>query len=367
MSPSDPKLGGIIDTDIHQAVSPERMRDFLPEPWRTRFAVNRGSGHIGGWNPNGVRRADARTEDGWIDESPTALGRWFLDEHRITYGILNQSLIGTLVTPEPDFAAAVAAASNDVVAADWLPADERLRASILVSSVDPPLAAREIERWAGHPGFVQVMTPAATQMPLGHRFYHPIYEAAARHGLPVAIHPGAEGSGVSAGGPAVPNGYFAWHTGLITGYITHLISLVTEGVFQKFPSLKFVLVEGGVAWLPPLMWRFDKNWKALRMTTPWLTRPPSAVIAEHVYLTTQPIEEPEDVDHFRAMLGMFPADRMLMFSSDYPHWDGDTPDFAARAFPPETRRRVLFENARELYRLPAVPAAAPGMAAAHAG
>jgi Amidohydrolase len=50
---------------------------------------------------------------------------------------------------------------------------------------------------------------------------------------------------------------------------------------------------------------------------------------------------------------MFDAANMLMFSSDFPHWDGDTPDFAARRFPPAMRPRVLGETAGELYRLPA--------------
>ncbi|MBI2301630.1 MAG: amidohydrolase family protein [Armatimonadetes bacterium] len=48
---------------------------------------------------------------------------------------------------------------------------------------------------------------------------------------------------------------------------------------------------------------------------------------------------------------MFPAERMLMFSSDYPHWDGDTPDFAGRQLPDALRRRVMSETASELYRL----------------
>ena len=51
---------------------------------------------------------------------------------------------------------------------------------------------------------------------------------------------------------------------------------------------------------------------------------------------------------------MFDAGRMLMFSSDFPHWDGDTPDFAARAFPPALRPRVMSETARE-----ALPASRP--------
>ena len=43
---------------------------------------------------------------------------------------------------------------------------------------------------------------------------------------------------------------------------------------------------------------------------------------------------------------------MLMFSSDFPHWDGDTPDFAARNFPTDLRSQVMHETARTLYRLP---------------
>ena len=93
------------------------------------------------------------------------------------------------------------------------------------------------------------------------------------------------------------------------------------------------------------------------MTTPWIDRPPSEIVAEHVLLTTQPLEEPAEDAHFAAMLKMFDVGKMLMFSSDFPHWDGDTPDFAARAFPAALRGRVMGETARELYRLPAAPAA----------
>ena len=128
---------------------------------------------------------------------------------------------------------------------------------------------------------------------------------------------------------------------------------MAEGVFQKFPTLKYIFVEGGVAWLPAIMWRLDKNWKALRATTPWLTRPPSEIIQDHIMLTTQPIEEPDDIKHFRQVLDMFDAEKMLMFSSDYPHWDGDTPDFALRQLPYKMRDAVMYGNALELFKLQA--------------
>ena len=191
-------------------------------------------------------------------------------------------------------------------------------------------------------------------MPYGQRFFHPIYDAAQEVGLPVAIHPGSEGVGVSGSPTAAgyPTSYIEWHTGLVGSYIAHLVSLVTEGVFAKFPSLKFVLIEGGVSWLPGLLWRLDKNWKALRQTVPWLDRLPSEVVAQHICLTSQPIEEPEHREHLRQILGMFPAAAMLMFSTDFPHWDGDTPEFVARWLPKDLLTSVMSETARELYGLP---------------
>jgi predicted TIM-barrel fold metal-dependent hydrolase len=131
----------------------------------------------------------------------------------------------------------------------------------------------------------------------------------------------------------------------------HLVSLLTEGVFERFPGLRVVLVEGGVAWLAPLMWRLDSYWKALRSEVPWARRPPSAYLADHVRLGTQPLERPDDDRHLLALLDMMDAQRLLMFSSDYPHWDFDSP---ARAFPrlPEPVHDAIFSgNARELYGL----------------
>jgi uncharacterized protein len=43
-----------------------------------------------------------------------------------------------------------------------------------------------------------------------------------------------------------------------------LASLVIEGVFERFPLLKVVMVESGFAWVPAFAWRLDKTWKALR-------------------------------------------------------------------------------------------------------
>lgn len=354
-SGADQAVTGVVDTDIHTRSRAERIVDFLPEAWRRRWlSGSRGAPLPGYWNPGGVVRSDAITADGeGLDFSPEGMAKEFLDAYGVDIAIVNHDGLSAALCPDPDYAAAMVSAFNDHHIADWLSADPRFRLSLVVSPMDPVRAAAEIHRLGDHPGVVQVLLPGGSILPYGHSFYHPIYEAAVAHDLPVATHPGTEGAGptgqTSAAGYA--SRYLEWHTGLSNYVSAQLLSVVTEGVFQRFPTLRWVLLEGGVSWLPPLMWRFDKNWKALRRTTPWLDRPPSEIICERVRLSTQPLEEPPKLAHFRAMLEMFPAEEMLMFSSDFPHWDGDTPDFAGRAFAPAMRHRVMSETAREFYRL----------------
>jgi predicted TIM-barrel fold metal-dependent hydrolase len=350
----------VVDTDIHPGAPAERMLDFLPEPWRTRYAGgNRAAGTLGYWNPGGVNRADAVLDDGLrIENDPRATAKYLLDAYQLDYGILNPgSSLHYGLSPEIDYAAVLISATNDVMVADWLTADPRYRLSIVVYPHVAEVAVREIERLGSHPGVVQIVMPSGSPTAYGHRSFHPIYAAAVKYDLPVAIHPGTEGVGISGAptGTGYPASYLEWHTDLVGSYIGHLVSLVSEGVFAKFPTLKFVMLEGGVSWLPPICWRFDKNWKALRMTVPWVDRPPSEIIRDHVLLSTQPLEEPDTLRHLHTMLEMFDAEKMLMFATDYPHWDGDTPDFAARLLPAKLHKAVMGENARQLYKLPEQP------------
>ena len=134
--------------------------------------------------------------------------------------------------------------------------------------------------------------------------------------------------------------------------MAQVTSLVCEGVFERFPTLRVVVVEGGLSWLPQLMWRLDKNFKALRDTVPWLTRLPSDYIKDHIRLTTQPVEEPPDPDHLVQVLAMMDAERTVMFSSDYPHWDNDTPQLQFRRLDRGVRSRIMAGTAAELYGLP---------------
>ena len=90
----------------------------------------------------------------------------------------------------------------------------------------------------------------------------------------------------------------------------------------------------------------------LRSETPWVTRPPSEYVFEHCRFTTQPMEQPEPKSRLLTIFEWARAERTLLFASDYPHFDFDSPEQALPPLPNDLRRRIYSENAREFFNLP---------------
>ena len=353
----EPGKLSLIDCDIHSDVLGDvRIADYLPEHYRNQRGVDTpGSA----WsNPHGVVRRDAKPADG--QTAYEKLCEQHFDAFDVDYGILNRGPLALGVAPDADYAAALARAHNDELIDRWLDRDERFLGSLVIAPQAPERAAEEIRRVGEHPRIVQVLMSSGSGLglPYGRKLFWPIYEAAEELGLPVAIHPGTEGRGTAhpPTGAGYPSRYIEWHTVLPANYIGHLTSLVTEGVFVEHPDLTFVCIEGGLAWVPHLLWRLDKNWKSLRVQTPWLEKPPSEYVRERVRFTTQPVEEPDDPDHLRQIMEMMHAEETVMFSSDYPHWDNDSPAHGLPPLKEEFRRGIMYENAQHLYDLPDDPA-----------
>jgi uncharacterized protein len=296
------------------------------------------------FNPAGVLRRDAVPPDGSVPASDSGyVASHLLDAHNVSRAILiGGEVLGLGAMPDPDLAAAIAAAYNEWLADRWLAADERFRAALVAPPQDPSLAALEIRRMGQRQGFVAVLVPL-TNILMGERHYYPIYEAAAELGLPVTIHPNS-GEGIFTTSPSLagsaPTYYVEWHTALTQVFQANLISLVCHGVFERFPTLKLVITEGGFAWLPDVLWRLDKNVKGLRDEVPWIRRLPSEYIFEHVRFTSQPFVEPKRPEHLHALCDIAHASQTLMYSSDYPHWDFDNPGAALNWLPKDVRERV---------------------------
>ena len=349
---AQPTASGLIDCDIHNTLPPGALYRYLPERWRRyheRFGRRGYAGaHYPKASPNAAR-ADAAPPSGGPPGSDLAfLQAQLLDAWEIAYGILNPLMPITNQLREYD--AAMARAINDWQVAEWLEPEPRLRASLVVPFEDGELAVAEIDRLGDDPRFVQVLLPVRTNELLGRRKYWKLYEAAAAYDLPIGIHFGGT-SGYAITGVGWPSYYIEDHAGMAQSFQAQLISLICEGVFEQFPSLKVVLIEGGFAWLPSLKWRLDRSWRRLRDEVPHLQRLPSEYIDDHIWLTTQPMEEPSRPEHFLQLLEQLAMDDRLLFATDYPHWDFDAPNQALPTrLPPILEQKIMAENAWRLYR-----------------
>ncbi len=356
----------IIDTDIHNfdvhndPVFKQIITDYLSPQWQDYHRMFGQRGHYlrglyGGSYPRFHRNA-ARTDSWPPSGRPPGTDLDFmrhqlLDAWKMDYGILNP-LAGAGGQLNMEYGAQLARAVNDYQVAEWLEREPRLRASILVNYEDGELAAQEIRRRGNHPGFVQVLTVARTSEPLGKRKYWKMYEAALEYDLPVGIHVGGQGGHplTAAGWPSY---YLEDHCGMPQAFQAHIASFVCEGVFEHFPELRIVIIEGGFAWVPSFGWRMDRSWKRLKAEVPFLKKAPSEYIQTHFWFTTQPMEEPRQIRHLEQLLGHLDGGRRLMFATDYPHWDFDSPDRALPGtLPYGVRRNIMSENARRFYRLP---------------
>ena len=356
----------MIDCDVHQNL--DHVRDLLPwiDPAYRDYFLHAGfdgfelPNYFTWVQPHGFNRDDSVPPDGGMPGSDyETMRKQLLDPLDVEYAILTgEDILTVSCLPNPQLAAAVATAHNRWMIDEWLPRDSRLKGSLVVATQDAERAAEEIRAFGNHPDVMQVLLPCANTSGYGHPHYHPIYEAAVEVGLPVAMHVGGEGLGINPPSTATgyPSYYIEWHVLLIQCAMSHVVSFVCHGVFEKYPELRVTVIEAGVAWLPSLLWRMDTDWKALRSEVPWVKRLPRDTVREHMRLTTQPLDEPDSRQKLKQAFELFDGlEDMLMFATDYPHWDFDRPDLVSLRLPASWREKVMSENARALYGLPARP------------
>lgn len=362
LRPDDKRaVASIVDCDVHiTARSAADLYPWLPARWREHVETIGAHVRSGVYNQEPHPRMMARgmRADAYPEEGGPAgcslplLQRQHLDPNGIQFGMLIALGRGIFEERNQAFAAALSTAINNWQLEKWVDPEPRLMPAIIVPQEDAEVAVAEIERCAADRRFKQILISPKALEPLGRKRYWPIYAAAERAGLPLAFHPAAIGGGHFSSGAGSPTYYLEEHNtfGTITQAV--LTSLIFEGVFERFPNLKVVAVEGGFTWAPMLGWRMDKYWNRLRAEVPHVTRPPSEYLRSHVWFTTQPMEETRKQTHLRDVIDWLGWDR-LMFSSDYPHWDFDDPRYAFKMpLSDEERRKVFHANAKALYGLP---------------
>ena len=342
---------GTIDCDIHPGVPDIKSLLKYMEPfWQESFVARGLDGFdMMSYPPNApiTCRPDWRVPGQRAGADFGRLQRDALDTFGISLAICNP-LTGGQVAVSETMGAAICGAVNDWMVEHLLDRDPRLRASIVVPAQSPMLAVEEIEKRAGDRRFVQILMPVACEMMLGRSYYWPIYEAAVKHKLPVGLHAGSMFRYAPTSG-GWPSHHLHDYVAQSQIFEDQLLSLVSNGIFQKFPTLRVVLMESGVSWLPGFIWRSVKTWRGVRAEVPWVNRSPADLLREHVRLTVQPIDAPPDPKLLNRIIDMIDSDRMLLFASDYPHWQFEGSQVLPSGLSPELERRIRVDNPLETY------------------
>ncbi len=340
-----------IDCDIHPGIpGMAALLPFMTDYWQEQFLSREIDGmEMASYPPNAPIscRPDWRQAGIRPASSLETVRKQALDGLGLSMAICNP-LYGGQVAMSDYMGGAICSAINDWMRTEWLDKEPRLRASIVIAAQNPIAAAEEIDRCASDKRFVQVLMLVSNELTLGRNYYWPIYEAAQRHGLPIGIHAGS-----MYRYPTTPSG---WPTHLLQDYASapqmfsaQLQSLLSEGVFSKFPDLTFVLIESGVGWVVPYMWRSTKTWRGVRGEVPWMKRSTIEEVRDRVRLTIQPFDGPDagpDLERFVEQLG---SDDMLLFSSDYPHWQFEGNDPMPAGINAGLARKIKRDNPLRTY------------------
>jgi uncharacterized protein len=340
-------LQGAIDCDVHVApASIDALTPYMDDYWRD-YLANAGlalSPSLSGSYPPHASVPPADVD---------ALRERVLDPRGLRHAVLT-CLTAFDASRNGYYEAALCSAINDWLRAEWLERDERLRAYMAVPTLDPDAAVQEIERLGADPGFVGVLVPVRSETRWGNRRFHELHAAMARYELVLALHAwGRAGTAPTATG--FTHTYFEDY--LANSQVVaqaQVLSLVSEGVFDRVPALRVVLLECGFSWLPALLWRFDKDWKAVWREVPWLKATPSDYVRRHFRATTAPAQLPADPAQVAQLAEMLGASDMLVFASDFPHEHGDgNLDTLLATLDDAGREAVMRGNAAALYGLPA--------------
>ena len=299
--------------------------------------------------------------DGWYRPAGDALAAgnpvaWqrFLDDTGIETTVLYPTAgLAYGLIQDREWAIALGRAYNDWLHREFLQRDSRFKGMALIPVHDPPAAATELRRAVTELGLSGAVLPASTGLykGYGHRDFDPIYAEAERLDVPLAIH-GAPSKGMG----------FDWFDKFIQTHtlehpvalLIQLVSMLFDGVFDRFPRLRVAFLEAGCGWVPYLMDRLDGEYeKRGARWCPYLTKQPSEYIrGGNLYFSCE-VEE-RTLPYVIELLG----EDNIFFASDYPHerdreqFLGDIPTFVERTdLSDRVKEKILYHNARRFYRL----------------
>jgi len=280
----------------------------------------------------------------------TELMRRAMDSMGLDYQVVFPTPMLVLgMHPQDDIEVAVGRAYDRWLVERILPEDERIK-GLLYLPFNTPKACLDIVRDFGSaPGVIGFTVCATRNKPVHHDSYMKLYAMIEETGKPLTFH-----SGYHWGDPSFAqlNRFISMHSISFVHYsLIHVANWVINGLPERFPGLKIVWVESGLAWIPFIMQRLDHEFMMRVCEAPALKRPPSEYIRE-MYFTSQPLEK-TNMKLLQATFEAINAETQLLYASDWPHWDFDPPT-AITTIPflsEQAKRNILGLNAARVFNL----------------
>lgn len=359
-------ISRIIDGDGHVLEDTEAIKRYLPVEWHgnttTRvLGVFPGLDHMHNvlaHNPPGAFEDPG--PEGWVR---------FLDGMGLDAAVLYPTsalAFGKMV--DVDLAIGTARAYNNWLYETYCQRDSRLKGIGLIPLQDPEAAVIELRRIVQELGFVGGFLPSTgLKSHLGDKIYWPVYAEADRLGCCLAVHGGAH-SGL---GFDQLNVFAAVHAlGHPYGIAIGFASMVINGIFDRFPNVRFGFLEGGVGWFVMMLERLQGSYNAFTPYDPrgeFLRLQPGESVSQYILRHVKAGRIFVGVEGEEPALGWAVKTygrEAFVFSSDYPHEVNlqtcrheveevlENEELSA-----EDKAAIFYKNAERFYGLP-VPAVA---------
>jgi uncharacterized protein len=251
--------------------------------------------------------------------------------------------------PQPEVEVELGRAFNKWLIDRILPEDKRMLGLPYLPFCDPDACLRIVEEYKDKPGVVGFTVTTTRYKAVHHNSYMKLYSAIEASGKPLAFH-----AGYHWGDPSMMqiNRFIGMHAiSFVHFSMVHLTNWVLNGLPERFPKLKVIWIESGLAWVPFMMQRLDNEYLMRSSEAPLLKRRPSEYMRE-MFFTSQPLET-SNMKLTQATFEAIKADTQLLFSSDWPHWDFDTPStiYDLPFLTEPQKRNILGLNAAKLFGL----------------
>ena len=308
--------------------------------------------HAGGRIPHGAHLREPIADKSVPRE--VVLSRKAMDCMALDYQVFFPSALLFLgMHPQREIEAELATAYNRWIVEQVLPHEPRMKAMLYLPFNTPDAAEATVKRFLGAPGVVGFLVTSTRYQPVHANEYMRLYAMLEEAGMPIGFHAHHNWHNEYT---RHLNRFLSMHAiSFVLSNMVHLTNWVINGLPVRFPKLKVLWIESGLAWLPFLMQRLDHEYLMRVSEAPLLDRLPSEYISQ-MYYTMQPME----ATNLKLLAGTFEAihaDTQLLYASDWPHWDFDVPAkvFDLPFLDERSKRNILGLNAARVFNLP-VPA-----------